>query len=331
MMGTRLTKRFMRQRPWIGVTLILAGVALGSPSCDRADEPPGPNARAVESGAAGSGVGTSNSPTESAPSARAAGSGSSERGGGETSPLHVPASGTFRDTREPREAPNLSGMVQIPAGTARIVCPAFRPDCLFGLHAEESLGAFFIDATEVTVAEYRRCVAAGACTEPLLEHERGASNWALPGRDRHPVNAVTYDQAATYCSWVGKRLPNLYEWERAARGDDERSYPWGDEAPTCALAHIEERRGEPGCGTGTTAEVGSYPAGRSPFGVFDMAGNVAEWTVYPSAPEFFQTLIYGGGFYLDVPWRLYISLPDNMPKTWANLGVGFRCAYAPGD
>jgi formylglycine-generating enzyme required for sulfatase activity len=222
-------------------------------------------------------------------------------------------------------------MVRIPSGTARIVCPPFRPDCLIGRPVEASLEAYFIDTTEVTVAEYRRCVAAGTCTEPVVEDERGPSNWALPERDRHPMNAVTYEQAATYCSWVGKRLPNLYEWERAARGDDERSYPWGNEVPTCALAHIEGRPGDPGCGTGTTAEVGSYPAGQSPYGVLDLAGNVAEWTMDPFAPEYFLTLVYGGGYNLEVPWRPYISLPVAMLKTEVHLGVGFRCAYAPGD
>jgi formylglycine-generating enzyme required for sulfatase activity len=222
-------------------------------------------------------------------------------------------------------------MARIPAGTARRVCPAFWGDCLYGRAGEASLGAFYIDTTEVTVAEYRGCVASGACTEPALEDERGVSNWALPARDRHPVNAVTYHQAAAYCSWVGKRLPNLYEWERAARGDDERAYPWGDEAPTCALAHIEERPGEPGCGTGTTAEVGSYPAGQSAYGLLDMTGNVAEWTMDPFAPDYSQTLVYGGGYEVETPSQLYISLPLANPKTWAHLGVGFRCAYAPGD
>ena len=124
------------------------------------------------------------------------------------------------------------------------------------------VSAFALQRTEVTVAEYAGCVAAGKCRDNHTQ--------AAPG---HPVTSVSWTDAATYCQWIGGRLPTEAEWERAARGDDDRLYPWGD----------EPARGRANCGRGCddrfakTAPVGSFSAGKGPFGTLDQAGNVEEW------------------------------------------------------
>lgn len=131
-----------------------------------------------------------------------------------------------------------------------------------------SLDAFWIDETEVTNAQYRMCVEAGVCEIPSVEGydplERG--NW--------PVE-VTWRAAQAYCTWAGGRLPTEAEWEKAARGTDARTYPWGDEEPDCTRANHDSLR-EGWCFAGL-APVGSFLAGASPYGALDMAGNVEEW------------------------------------------------------
>jgi len=92
-----------------------------------------------------------------------------------------------------------------------------------------------------------------------------------PGFEQHPVNEVTWEGARRYCAWRGARLPTEAEWEAAARGRDGRTYPWGDEPPTPERAVFGRRSNE-------TDVVGRRPAGATPEGVHDLAGNVAEWT-----------------------------------------------------
>jgi formylglycine-generating enzyme required for sulfatase activity len=95
--------------------------------------------------------------------------------------------------------------------------------------------------------------------------------YVAPGFERHPVNEVTWQGAREYCAWRGARLPTEAEWEAAARGREGRIYPWGNAPPTADRAVF-------GRGRGGTAPVGSHPAGATPEGVHDLAGNVAEWT-----------------------------------------------------
>lgn len=133
---------------------------------------------------------------------------------------------------------------------------------------EESLPAFSIDRTEVMLADYRACVAAGGCSPP------GAAEGCHPATEQNgrlPVNCVDWGQANAYCAWRGARLPTEWEWEKAARGTDGRKYPWGNQAAACTVANLD------GCEDGVEA-VGSRLAGASPYGALDMAGNLFEWT-----------------------------------------------------
>src|SRR5690606_17832947 len=91
--------------------------------------------------------------------------------------------------------------------------------------------------------------------------------WAVPGKENHPINGVTWNQAVEYCAWKGKRLPTEAEWEFAARGDDARIFPWGNGTPTCDHVVVQS------CGAPLgTQPVGSKPQGASPFGALDMVG-----------------------------------------------------------
>jgi serine/threonine-protein kinase len=140
-----------------------------------------------------------------------------------------------------------------------------------------SLDAFYIDQYEVTNARYAACVAAGACEPP---HETKTdfrpSYYGDSQYDNFPVVYVDWSMAQTYCEWRGARLPTEAEWEKAARGTDGRSYPWG-EGISCDQANYD---GDPDFAifcVAETSEVGRYESGKSPYGLYDMAGNVFEW------------------------------------------------------
>lgn len=127
-----------------------------------------------------------------------------------------------------------------------------------------TLQAFWIKQTEVTNAEYGRCVTAKACTPPTNQR------WSDPAFASHPVTNINWAQANQYAEWVGGRLPTEAEWEKVARGADARVYPWGQQEISDQLLNYNFVKG-------ATVPVGSYPDGASTYGALDMAGNVEEW------------------------------------------------------
>jgi formylglycine-generating enzyme required for sulfatase activity len=185
------------------------------------------------------------------------------------------------------------------------------------------LDASWIDKTEVTNAQYEKCVAAGKC-----EASRYADDAAFNG-DAQPVVGVDWDDAKAYCEWAGARLPTEAEWEKAARGTDGRTYPWGNEWDAEKVNSWEQ-------GPHTTTAVGSYPEGVSPHGALDMAGNVWEWTdswyqAYPGSSyqdeDFGEKyrVLRGGSWDSDQGLVRCASRGGGLPVGRLNL-VGFRCA-----
>ncbi len=179
--------------------------------------------------------------------------------------------------------------------------------------------SFELDATEVTVRNYERCARAGRCEShgmhETLEEQRVDLDL--------PVAMITLDDARSYCAFRSARLPTGAEFEAAARGTTSRLFPWG------GLHH----RGRANAGSETggasardgylwLAPVEALPSGRTPGGVLQLAGNVAEW-VEPDGSGF--TFVYGGSF-TEPPWRLTSSSRREVPRSARRIDVGFRCA-----
>ena len=198
------------------------------------------------------------------------------------------------------------------------------------------LDAYWMDRTEVTNAMYAQCVDAGSCNPPAVIRSYTRDNYFGSSEYEHfPVLFVSWYDAQDYCSWVGRRLPTEAEWERAARDDDERMYPWGNEAPTC------ERADFAGCGA-DTSEVGSHPDGASAYGVHDLAGNVAEWTAdwyawdyyassessNPSGPMSGEERVTRGGDWSDSAAVLRSTNRIEFGPRGATNGTGFRCVIS---
>jgi len=193
-----------------------------------------------------------------------------------------------------------------------------------------TVSGFWLQHTEVTNAEYAKCVAAKACTPPNNQR------WQKTEFAQHPVNNVSWNQANAYAAWAGGRLPSEAEWEKACRGTDGRLYSWGEEDPTSKLANYNNDVGD-------TTPVGSYPAGASPYGALDMAGNVWEWTLsiekpYPynakdgrEDPKAPGKRILRGGSYYYTQYQLHCTTRSGFTPTTANQHFGFRVIMAPGE
>jgi formylglycine-generating enzyme required for sulfatase activity len=132
-----------------------------------------------------------------------------------------------------------------------------------------AVDGFWMYQTKVTNRMFAQCVAVGACSAPT--EELGGPVYSNPEYANHPVVGASWDQAQTYCSWAQGQLPTEAQWEKAARGTAGNAYPWGnDDKPGCDLANL-------GYCSGRTSEVDAFSDGLSPYGLYDMAGNLYEW------------------------------------------------------
>ena len=281
---------------------------------------------------------------------------------GTAAPTSAPTSApTAAATAPPATPPEGTG--GCPAGMVRVAAATFKMGSDAGEPDEKpvhdvTLAAYCIDAREVTVADFKRCADAGKCVAHATAEWRGISekdrefrsqscNWGQSGRDNHPINCVDWRQASAYCAFAGKRLPTEEEWEYAARGKDGRTYPWGEAAPGPALLNACADECVAWAKTQgltwkamhagddkypTTAPVGSYDAGKSPFGVHDMAGNVAEWTAsgysqdYGRARNEVNRVIRGGSARSETATLVRASNRHKNVATDRLGGIGFRCA-----
>ncbi|MBM4352529.1 MAG: formylglycine-generating enzyme family protein [Deltaproteobacteria bacterium] len=205
---------------------------------------------------------------------------------------------------------------------------------------DETPAAFWIDRTEVTVREFRKCVDAGVCLPRKFDtFERSEfCNLEAKGREDHPMNCVEWAGALAYCRFVRRRLPTIPEWQRAAGASDGRLYPWGNELPDCERADFHSDKGR-GCGTMWTVPADALPAGASPYGLLNMTGNVLEWTSSLSSTcsvegktekeleEDDETMRFvAGGSFADTADALPLTRTSVDEQESKHVGAGFRCA-----
>lgn len=230
----------------------------------------------------------------------------------------------------------LADRISVPAGPFQMGCSAGDSQCE---KDEGSPGgttvevpAFLIDRHEVTVADYRRCVAAGKCTPPKTHRRNRYCNYDAPGRDGHPVNCIDWSQAAGYCAWTGGRLPTEPEWEKAARAGSTSPYPWGhavgcDQAILDPVSPAPSSREPDGC-----YEDSSWPVGsRAPnaLGIHDMHGNIGEWTAGWYAPDAIERFYARGELGGPASGRQRVARGGSWDENRPNLRSSFRNVKPP--
>ncbi|MFZ5861993.1 MAG: formylglycine-generating enzyme family protein [Nitrospirota bacterium] len=230
-----------------------------------------------------------------------------------------------------------SDMVLVPEGPFLMGSPPVEGDQDEMPQRGVFVGAFWIDLFEVTFAQYElftRATRAPTPVIPVLQDD--PAKLTAP---EQPVVAVSWTQASAYCAWLGKRLPTEAEWEKAARGDRAVAWPWGSVFGP-GLANIQGADD----GFAYTAPPGSFPKGRSFYGLYDASGNVAEWvadwydhTYYlgapfesPKGPETGKHRVYRGGSWNDTPSDVRAAKRFAAAPHQTSAVIGFRCAKSDG-
>ncbi len=226
-------------------------------------------------------------------------------------------------------------IVLIPAGEFLMGSDASKDPYFWGAEAPAhtvNLDAFWIYRTEVTQLMYSKCVEQKKCPVPVKINDPVAKQYGNSRFDDYPIVMITWQGALAYCQWAGGRLPTEAEWEKAARGADGRLFPWGNEPDADGLANYSSNSPSP---------VGSYKAGSSPYGVYDMAGNVLEWVNDFFEADYYQyspldnptgsasgsrKIIRGGAFNQHgIPGLRTVARASRKP-TDTLISIGFRCA-----
>ncbi|MEZ4632903.1 MAG: formylglycine-generating enzyme family protein [Deinococcales bacterium] len=216
---------------------------------------------------------------------------------------------------------NGTRMVLVPVGSFNMGSEQY--DSEKPVHRQEIKAPYWLDETEVTREAYESCVRAGACSSTP------ANNYSTSGNQ--PINSVTWPQAKGYCEWRGARLPTEVEWEYAARGPDDLTYPWGN-------TYDASKANGGDSGEGKTKAVRSYDGGKSWVGAYDLSGNVWEWlsTKYQSYPylssdgreqdiESDMRVLRGGSFDNSADF-LRAAGRVRFDPAWFIDDIGFRCA-----
>jgi formylglycine-generating enzyme required for sulfatase activity len=235
------------------------------------------------------------------------------------------------------------------------------------------LDAFWIDSTEVTNAMFAKFVAAtqyktdaekkgnAPIWEAMRSDQVDGAYWQHPlgpssdltGLQNYPVVQVSWNDAQAYCEWAGRRLPTEAEWEKAARGTDGRLFPWGNQPPTGELVNFADKHQAPAVswanpneddGYELVSPAGNYPAGASPYGALDMAGNVWEWTADWYGQDYYAVsptsnpvgpstgdgrVVRGGSWTMDARGVRTTFRAGPVPADYAENNIGFRCAQLP--
>jgi formylglycine-generating enzyme required for sulfatase activity len=198
----------------------------------------------------------------------------------------------------------------------------------------KGLDVFYIDKYEVSNSLYANCVLENVCNPPSRYRSKTRqSYYGNPAYFDYPVIYVSWNDASTYCSWRGGRLPLESEWEKAARGENAFTFPWGGESADCRYANFTP---ENAC-EGDTVSVRSYSLGASPYGVFNMSGNVYEWVqdwfqAYPggnpdATKEYELSFrVVRGGAYFDGLNNIRTTSRFGLNPKYKYSYVGFRCA-----
>jgi formylglycine-generating enzyme required for sulfatase activity len=243
-------------------------------------------------------------------------------------------------------------LVYVPGGEFVMGAASADPDALEREKPAHSvvLDGYWIDSTEVTNAMYAGCVADGGCSPQTEDTSFSRSAYANESTCAgYPVVHVTWQQADDYCLWAGRRLPTEAEWEKAARGTDGRLFAWGDQAPSDAMANLcgSECRMEPrdraiDDGFLDTAPVGHFAQDVSPFGAFDLTGNVAEWVAdrgqegyyavspaeNPTGPAAGDTRVFRGAAFNVIGSGARLTFRSFLLPSASSDSLGFRCAIA---
>lgn len=235
-------------------------------------------------------------------------------------------------------------MVEVPAGDFTMGSPAGEGGDDEVPQHTVTLDGFWIDRTEVTNAQYRLFVDAVGYQAPT-KCDWGDPTYEDATMANHPVVCVSWEDAQVYCEWVGAKLPTEAQWEKAARGTDRRTYPWGSSFDgsrgnycdiNCEGDHKDTGSDD---GYARTAPVGSYPTGVSPYGALDMAGNVWEWVsdpynfyyysrspqYNPQGPASSQYRVLRGGSWYGFFTNERVTFRASITPEQHNAVIGFRC------